>query len=749
MPVSFQGEEPTAVNLTTEERERVENEVENVEASLLDVRNEIRGFGGIPGRSVPWKECRSHAALEVVRSPYTSSSSKVSVPSNSSVTTERPGNGGPEGVEGNARMDGAKERVMAAMSIFGGSIARDRDSLPPFVLNSMPSQRDRMQHLLNPSDQEQRRSMGQARPKESRRGQGESTTALGLPFMGTLLPGTLGRPASALKAPSTGIRYNSESSSKALENFFVGTLPSAVEEAPKWNHATSKTPMDGLNLLRLIQGHTRQHLDEQEQATREVGDEPKQPHVVDQTPATRKELSVTEQRTSTEMANPGSSSSRSFDKATTLPIDDTKAKRRISMSNALPGEEASSQTMEGLAFDSDEEDADDSREYISAEEGFIEESDHEHDEAPVTSSTPQPPEPSIAVEPSSRPVLQRKRSLTTTDLPPPQAQLGHRPSVLDDWTFNFAPRKPKVAAGAASPRTRAGAPPTHLRKLSHESSVASPFRAQGSSIPQDTPDSPPPRRPSPSSLRIDRFSSLADPPMTQDGHGSLEEERIAEGYNDVHPSFKSAYHVVTSSANVLDEATNIIEYATARVMSGGVKIGSIAPRGQNGVIEEEDEEDMEEMFETVETFENASVSNNVATAQGQFVSHPQTQPVVPGGAYPVQPVSTVPNSKLVPTTTSTVISSAQSNVPGQPPTVIIQKRTVVANSSPGIQSYTNSGSPVTSGNGGQSTPIEYCGDFRTTGHCRFGARCRYSHDIEPRVKSMNTGTTIKYRPILR
>ncbi|KAG9041925.1 hypothetical protein FS842_002385 [Serendipita sp. 407] len=190
-------------------------------------------------------------------------------------------------------------------------------------------------------------------------------------------------------------------------------------------------------------------------------------------------------------------------------------------------------------------------------------------------------------------------------------------------------------------------------------------------------------------------------------------------------------------------------------MSGGVKIGSIIPRGQNGVIEEEEEdedEDAEEPVESAETFEKATNSTAAISTQGQHPPQSQTQPGGSSSALPAQAVSqphAMPVPQSAPITTSTYISSAQSNVPGQPPTVIIQKRTIVANSSPGIHSYTNSGSPVASVNGGQSTPIEYCGDFRTTGHCRFGPRCRYSHDIEPRVKSMNTATTIKYRPILR
>ena len=58
----------------------------------------------------------------------------------------------------------------------------------------------------------------------------------------------------------------------------------------------------------------------------------------------------------------------------------------------------------------------------------------------------------------------------------------------------------------------------------------------------------------------------------------------------------------------------------------------------------------------------------------------------------------------------------------------------------------HSGGHVATTSTSQVPPVEYCGDFRTTGHCRFGSRCRYSHDVEPRVKTSKNASTAIYRP---
>ena len=75
--------------------------------------------------------------------------------------------------------------------------------------------------------------------------------------------------------------------------------------------------------------------------------------------------------------------------------------RRISMSTAIPGEEASSHTMCELSFDDSDEDddgeADNSREYLSAEEGYETATD-----SPETLPPPAE-ELSTPAEPESRP----------------------------------------------------------------------------------------------------------------------------------------------------------------------------------------------------------------------------------------------------------------------------------------------------------------------------------------------------------
>ncbi|KAG8839449.1 hypothetical protein FRB91_007011, partial [Serendipita sp. 411] len=433
IPISIQGEEPAMVTLTDEERQRIEEEVETIEASLIDIRSEIQNYGGIPGRSIPWKECRSRASLEIERSLY-NLAPKVAVPVDPPPVRL---DDGPSMSEPRPRIPSAKERVMANMALFAGptSSREDRDSLPPFVLNSIQSQKDQMHQLLNPDSFGQRDLKAADHGADRRHVQREPSSALGLPFMGTLRPGTLGRPISAVK-PVSGTQNSVTQASTTLDGL-LGPLPSrpGKESLQESNvvKVSPSIPMDGLNLLQLIQGHTRGYSNENAKVlmkdtidvpkplsfTAGTSQRPKHPSTEGSSseavnsirPLRSHEPSISSISGSVSSKLPEANNLKSLEdvavkaaeKAQIVPGDDAKARRRISMSNALPGEEASSQTMEGLAFDSDEEDADDSREYISAEEGFIEESDQEGDDLVVSSSTPQPQDPVISAGSLARP----------------------------------------------------------------------------------------------------------------------------------------------------------------------------------------------------------------------------------------------------------------------------------------------------------------------------------------------------------
>ncbi len=459
-----------------------------------------------------------------------------------------------------------------------------------------------------------------------------------------------------------------------------------------------------------------------------------------------------------------------------------KQTRRVSMSTAKPGEETSVQTMEEFDFnnhdsDDDDNDADDSREYLSAEEGPDAHSDEE-DNAPESKELSNAP---TAGPSSSGHPLQRKRSSTLTGIPiqAPVPEKQHRPSPLDDWTFDFASRRvvspgpfssaastsgASIFGGRATPTRHHHHSSTHgVRRSSQESNPFPQLFGYGVAAPNNTPDSPPPHRYEPASptaarsLPAERFtissfapqSSQADINPQQQSHAT--DESAGEDHAHQEPFF-----IVNRSSNVLDEAANLIEYSTARVMSGGVKIGSILPRGVNGVIEEEDEgvEDLEVEFETTApavplplptvslTTSPAPLETHLAMASYPLgvpvPGHPQA---VSGG--PSTPLGTLPS--MIPQ------QHPLGHLPiGQVQGTHLHKRPSLALASHGPHNaHLSLPSPVTSTSGSQSistAPVEYCGDFRTTGHCRFGARCRYSHDIEPRVRTSTSNTASRYRP---
>jgi hypothetical protein len=285
-----------------------------------------------------------------------------------------------------------------------------------------------------------------------------------------------------------------------------------------------------------------------------------------------------------------------------------KHERRISMSTARPGEETSTQTMEALNLGDSDDDSDETGEYVSAEEGEDIHSADEEAEQPQ-SQEPQAPE----IDDSSRPTLQHERSSTTSGLRvvAPVPENRHRPSPLDDWYFDFRKAQRDVVSPGpfSSAASTSGASifdgratPTQYqyyfgshgrRRSSQENNQLTPLFGYGVAAPNNTPDSPPPRRYDPVSPTRDRPSNaerymvtrMQSPQETASHYSDDWEQREnAEPTEEqVRAMHERPYFVVTHSANVLDEDANLIKYSTARVMSGGVKIGSTQPRGVNGV----------------------------------------------------------------------------------------------------------------------------------------------------------------------
>jgi hypothetical protein len=447
------------------------------------------------------------------------------------------------------------------------------------------------------------------------------------------------------------------------------------------------------------------------------------------------------------------------------------------MSTAKPGEETSTQTMEALNLDDSDEDetGDDSRGYVSAEEG---EDSHS---AAGEDTQPQPEE--TQDDDSSQPTLQRNHSSTTSGLRvvAPVPENKHRPSPLDDWHFDFVSRKsqrdlispgPFSSAVSTSGVSMVGgrATPTRhhyghaRRKLSQENNQFAPLFGYGVAAPNNTPDSPPTRRCDPVSptqsrppnaerYTVTRMRSPTE--MTSQYSEDWEQRDTPEPMEaQAQAQQERPYFVVTRSANVLDEAVNLIEYSNARVMSGGVKIGSILPRGVNGVIEEEDEDaaDLNVDFETTPVTPSA-VPAAPSTTSAPLMGHQMSIPTYPLGVPVPGHPQAISSTPLV-----SMPMAMGHQQPAVPPnahhgallvssTAQVQKGTSLILNAHGLHHapHLSLPSPVTSNGGSQShvPPVEYCGDFRTTGHCRFGARCRYSHDIEPRVR---TSTSTRYRP---
>lgn len=374
---------------------------------------------------------------------------------------------------------------------------------------------------------------------------------------------------------------------------------------------------------------------------------------------------------------------------TEVPSPKSRQRRRVSMSTALPGEEASMQTMQHLAFDSSDDagDADDSRDYVSAEEYLNDDRDGEYSQdnpgkeasSQLKELTPQ------------RPILQRKRSTTLTDLPSTRQQGDTTGSTGDNFSTPDLLKKGETSEGP----TGRDSEPRNIE-----------------------------RSPSPT---LARFPSIADPPLLHQGGTS---SRYENQEDSQHPSFSSPYHIVTRSANTIDEVGNVINYATARVMSGGIKIGSVLPRGANGTIVEEDEDIPEAMdeFETGETLPPI-------VAPTTLLVQPTQAPLDPAMPLQVYSTSTAPGVVTSPASTSQPLP--------YPPTPVSFTGGLLPSTSVQLPP------PKVSVAGQKGGPVEYCGDFRTTGHCRFGARCRYSHDIEPNVKKPGQAAVTRYRPILR
>ncbi|PVF92997.1 hypothetical protein CPB86DRAFT_819158 [Serendipita vermifera] len=476
------------------------------------------------------------------------------------------------------------------------------------------------------------------------------------------------------------------------------------------------------------------------------------------------------------------------------PKDFAKQKRRISMSTAQPGEETSTQTMPSLNFDDSDDDdgeADDSREYVSAEEGFDDDNEDAISTAEqpheVTTSDPKTAPIFVGASTSAQPIpghmVQRKRSSTTTGISPPH-EINARPSLLDGWHFDFSSRQPSRDIPSGLPvSTMFGHSDNHrmpfgghTRQTSRDSDTLTFRDGRRTATPNNT-FSPPSvsGQPAPVSLQIRSF-----------GEGSIvTNNQRPPGSTAIQPSNANFSEIVTRSAKVLDDQANIIEYANARVMSGGVKIGDVLPRGTNGMIAEEDD-DHGVTFEAVSptrgqslgpipsgtaetaahpassyasrssvmtstastglyTMGNIPLNNPTMSASASLgnvsagqVASPMTTSLTQPSLTPVSPKAI---SQPPPLTTPVSLST--------PETVQKLSHTVqLTGINPGIRAPTStvSSSPVTSQSSQfPGTPVEYCGDFRTTGYCRFGARCRYSHDIKPRVKS-HTGTNKIYRP---
>lgn len=457
-----------------------------------------------------------------------------------------------------------------------------------------------------------------------------------------------------------------------------------------------------------------------------------------------------------------------------------KQSRRISMSTAKPGEEASSQTMQGLSFDDSDDDADDSREYLSAtEEGYETANEQaESDAQPVV----EPPKP---VENPAIPALTRRRSSTTTGLPL-TSENKPRPSPLDNWSFNFSCRRQSKEPAFPPPfptsisttglfsheATPPGHSSRHSRMPSQESteSLSTPIFSHGFSAPNNTPSSPSlcDDHSSPKDDRRDDVAATSLPGFTKPSatlsfaaEQSTNSPEPSSQSPGLHPTHNEPYFVVKRSANTIDELGNVIQYATARVMSGGVKIGSIQHRGKDDIILEEGEDQEEDVSEETghmnDLFVTSYPSTNTQNQTPPASSYPSGVPV-PGDPHALsapsppapQPVSLPSQPTLPAQPLSAPIPSVAPTVQAQSvisPTIAIQPHTSRGFSFPlNVARHQTNSSSLSSTGVTVPQPIEYCGDWRTTGHCRFGSRCRYSHNIEPRVKTSRNASSAVYRP---
>jgi hypothetical protein len=473
--------------------------------------------------------------------------------------------------------------------------------------------------------------------------------------------------------------------------------------------------------------------------------------------------------------------------------DATKQKRRISMSNAQPGDETSTQTMESLNFDESDDDgeADDSREYVSAEEGFEDDNDDAISTAEQIDETTSNAQPvplvsrdSVPVQSVRPPMIQRKRSSTTTGVPP-HHEVTTRPSPLDGWHFDFSSRQPPRDLPSETPTSTAFGHSdksayrlfsnAHSRQTSRDSDTLT-FRSGQRTVTPSRAFSSPLASVQPAFGSLQNMPSNESPAEAPNSGGSQASNSQANvpgshsisSQNLPFSDHEGSYQVITRSARVLDEEANVIEYANARVMSGGVKIGDVLPRGSGGAILEEEEDEEGVTFESMPPSHGRSTAPDKAAHPTQHPSYASLSTIVPAttsaGASPQGasiPLANVPTTQ-VPSAPIQKSFSQSSLVPGspkaisQPPPLTIpvtlnappmaQKLSHpvhLTGINPGIKGPTStvSPSPVTSHPSNQfsNAPVEYCGDFRTTGYCRFGARCRYSHDIKPRVKNTTAG----------
>lgn len=443
--------------------------------------------------------------------------------------------------------------------------------------------------------------------------------------------------------------------------------------------------------------------------------------------------------------------------------------RRTSMSTAIPGEENSSQTMQSFDFDEDEdEDADDSREeFVSASEGYDEPEQEQAD-------------PTEVVEPAKedtvmRPIVQRKRSYTATGIPSMTPALTQPKSALENWSFTFSssynppretespgPFSSRASTGASTLGGRATPIASHGRKSSRDSTyssiaTSSPVVTYGV-VPPHIPSSPPPRRAVIGSPALDH-SAAYEKPATVGVKSGDDNPEFNTLEAEQSTASKDPYFIVTRSANVIDEASNIIQYATARVMSGGVKIGSILPRGEDGVIPEEDEDadyapapDESQNIPPPPPIQSAGYPNSypvgvpIPVPAPTGATPPHSMPLAPPmvAAMPIMHGQSGPLPAVMPSA-----APAQVMPIPQPYVAAVHPSSRSSGSfGPSNTAHPHPPPPVIASSAPQqqSTQIEYCGDYRTTGHCRFGARCRYSHDIAPRVRTNGSVSAGSYRP---